>query len=169
MGYARLNVGRARNGLGLFATKQYRRNQVIVRIAGRIFPANVVTKAGGTFANNCFRFGPETYLDPGIRAGAYLNHSCEPNAAIRKTNNRLFLFASRAIRPRQEIAIDYSTLLGDDDIWTMRCKCGCGACRKTIRGFGSLPATLRKRYADRGMVPRFILDTLLPHGSTTSR
>ena len=63
-------------------------------------------------------------------AGAYLNHSCEPNAGIRKTNQQLFLFAAKPIAAEKEIVIDYSTILGDDDIWTMRCNCGRSACRR---------------------------------------
>lgn len=133
--------------------------QTIVRITGRVVRHELLWKRGGTFADNCFRFGPETYLDPEDGFGAFLNHSCAPNAAIRKTNNRLFLFATRAIAPKREIVIDYSTILGNDDIWTMRCNCGRAACRKRVRNFGSLPAALRARYIRDGMVPRYILDT----------
>lgn len=119
-----------------------------------------MTKIGGRFADNCFRFGPETYLDPGDGAGAYLNHSCEPNAYISKSNNRLFLIALTSIRRNDEIAIDYSTILGDDDIWTMRCHCGRRSCRGTIKRFGTLRAVLREWYIDHGAVPKYILATL---------
>jgi hypothetical protein len=89
-----------------------------------------------------------------------LNHSCEPTAAIRKENNQLFLFAARPIRRGDEIAFDYSTTLGDDDIWTMRCNCGHRSCRARIKRFGSLPAALKENYVDRGMVPKYIIETL---------
>lgn len=85
-----------------------------------------------------------------------MNHSCEPNAGIRKINNQLFLFAATAIPTRKEIVIDYSTILADDDIWTMRCNCGHGTCRKKIRRFGSLPAELKQRYLRDGLVPKYI-------------
>ena len=160
MGAPSVDVRRARNGDGLFAAKPFRPHQRIIRIAGKIRSARIVTRAGGPFADNCFRFGPETYLDPGSEAGANLNHSCEPNAYVRKSNNRLFLVALEAVRRNEEIVIDYSTILGDDDIWTMRCNCGSCACRRTIRRFGSLPAWLKERYVAAGAVPRYILDTL---------
>jgi len=160
MRHAALEVRRARNGVGLFATRPYRKDQRIIRIVGRLVAADVVTRRGGAFADNCFRFGPETYLDPGAAAGAYLNQSCEPNACVRKSNNRLFLVAFGRIRRSDEIVIDYSTILGDDDIWTMRCTCGSGRCRKVIRRFGSLPAALKVRYAESGAVPKYVLDTL---------
>jgi hypothetical protein len=140
----------------LFAAHAYRPNQTIIKIAGRVVDAAILWDRGGTFADNCFRFGPETYLDPGDAFGRYLNHSCEPNAGIRKINNQLFLFAARAIGAGREIVIDYSTILADDDIWTMRCNCGRRSCRKRIRRFGSLPQELKRRYLRDGLVPKYI-------------
>ncbi|MEP6492457.1 MAG: SET domain-containing protein-lysine N-methyltransferase [bacterium] len=153
-------VRRAKNGVGLFAARSYRPKQTIIKIVGRIVDAGVLWDTGGTFSDNCFRFGPETYLDPGDELGRYLNHSCEPNAGIRKSKNQLYLFAVDAIGPGREIVIDYSTILGDDDIWTMRCECGRRTCRKKIRRFGSLGPALKERYVERGLVPKYIIKTL---------
>jgi hypothetical protein len=162
----RIVVASARNGVGLRAAAPFRPNQTIIKIAGRIVGAGVLWDKGGTFADNCFRFGPETYLDPGDEAGRFLNHSCEPNAGIRKRNNQLFLFAARSIASGEEIAIDYSTILGDDDIWTMRCNCGRTSCRRKIRRFGSLPVELKRQYLRQGLVPRYIVNTLARSVST---
>jgi len=155
-----LIVAPVRNGLGLRAAVGFRPNRTIIKIVGRVVDAGILWDRGGTFADNCFRFGPETYLDPGNEAGRYLNHSCEPNAGIRKNRNQLFLFAARAISRGDEIAIDYSTILGDDDIWTMTCQCGGRSCRGTIRRFGTLPLDLKRDYVRRGLVPKYILATL---------
>jgi hypothetical protein len=154
-------VGPVRNGRGLLAATTFRPNQTIIKIAGRIVDAEILWERGGTFADNCFRFGPETYLDPGDAPGRFLNHSCDPNAGVRKTNHQLFLFAAQAIRAGEEIVIDYSTILGDDDIWTMRCDCGRTVCRRRIKRFGSLPTDLRHRYLRRGLVPGYIIRTLV--------
>jgi hypothetical protein len=156
----RISIAGTRNGLGLLATRSFRTNETIIKIVGRVVDADILWKRGGTFADNCIRFGPETYLDPGDGPPRYLNHSCEPTAAIRKENNQLFLFAARPIRRGDEIAFDYSTTLGDDDIWTMRCNCGHRSCRARIKRFGSLPAALKENYVDRGMVPKYIIETL---------
>lgn len=150
----------ARNGLGVFAARAYRPGETIIRITGRIVDADVLWERGGTFADNCIRFGPETYLDPGDSRGRYVNHSCDPNAGIRKHNNQLFLFAATTLRPRMEITFDYSTTIGDDDIWTMRCNCGRSICRKRVRRFGSLPVEVQDRYRRRGLVPGYIIKTL---------
>ena len=110
--------------------------------------------------NNCFRYGPDTYLDPGTGPGRYLNHSCEPNAGIRKVGRRLELFAAKRIAPGEEVVIDYSTTIGDDDIWRMRCHCGSRRCRKWVGRFGLLPSRLKTSYLRRGLVPSQVLATL---------
>lgn len=153
-------VTRARIGRGLLAGRAYRPRQRIMTLEGRVVNYRELWKRGGRFAANCIRFGPETYLDPSDTPGRYLNHACEPNAAIRKIGSRLVLFAITSIRVGVEILIDYSTTIGDDDIWTMRCRCGSRACRRTIRRFGSLPESLQRRYLRDGLVPGYIVRTL---------
>ena len=73
-----------------------------------------------------------------------------------------FLFAAKRIAKDAEIVIDYSTTIGDDDIWTMRCNCGRKSCRNTIRHFGSLPSELQRKYLRVGLVPEYIVRTLEP-------
>jgi hypothetical protein len=155
-----VDVKAGRIGKGLFARRRFRRNETILKIAGRVVHHSILWKTGGLFADNCYRFGPETYLDPGDHVSRYANHSCEPNAGVRKDNNQLFLFAATAIAPGDEITFDYSTILGDDDIWTMRCKCGSTSCRGRVKRFGSLPGVVKERYIENGLVPKFILNTL---------
>lgn len=149
-----------RIGQGLFAASPYRKNQTITKISGRRVSAAEVWEAGGTFADNCFRFGPETFLDPLDGPGRFLNHSCAPNTAVVKRNHQLFLIAAEPIAKGTEILIDYSTILGADDIWTMHCKCGARRCRRKIRNIATLPDVVRDGYIARRMVPGFILDTL---------
>src|SRR5215211_518461 len=148
-------VGPARNGVGLFAAKPFRANETIIKLVGRVVHYGILWERRGSFAANCIRFGPETYLDPGDEAGRFLNHSCEPNAGIRKNNNQLFLFAATRIEKGQEIVIDYSTTIGDDDVWTMRCDCGRRACRRKIKRFGTLPVAFKTRYLSEGLVPKY--------------
>ncbi|HEX3867472.1 MAG TPA: SET domain-containing protein-lysine N-methyltransferase [Gemmatimonadaceae bacterium] len=157
----RVAVRRSTIGRGLFAVRSFHAREPIMRIGGRIVDADVLWKVGGRFAANCLRFGPETYLDPGSGAGRYVNHSCDPNAGIAKFRNRLILLAARRIRPGEEITLDYSTTIGDDDIWTMRCRCGGPSCRRTIANFGSLPPARQRRYMTAGLVPAFIVRTLV--------
>lgn len=153
-------IRKARNGRGLFGTKRIAPGELIATIRGRRVSAEEVWHVGGALSDNAFRYGPETYLDPGHGPGRWLNHSCEPNAAVGKKGHRLFLFASSTIRAGEEIVIDYSTILGGDDIWTMKCACGAGACRGRVRNLARIPGRLREEYITRRMVPAFIIRTL---------
>ena len=160
-GESRVTVRPTRIGRGLFAAVSVQPGETIVMVEGRVVDYRVLwRREGSTFSANCLRFGPSTYLDPGKGVGRYVNHSCHPNAGIRKVGNRLVLFAAKRIAREAEITIDYSTTIGDDDVWTMRCKCGHRVCRRTIRNFGSLPGGVKRRYVRQGLVPGFILRTL---------
>ena len=159
-GAGRVVVRPARNGDGLFAAKAFRANDIIMKVTGRRVHHTVVWNTGGDFASNCYRYGPDTYLDPGDTPSRYVNHACEPNAAVTKVRHELFLFAATAISAGTEIVMDYSTILGDDEVWTMRCNCGRATCRGRIRRFGSLPAALKRRYLESGLVPKLIIRTL---------
>ena len=67
-------VGKSRIGSGLFAARDLRQGQTIAKITGRRVSADEVWDRGGTFADNCFRYGPETILDPLDGPGRYLKH-----------------------------------------------------------------------------------------------
>ena len=70
-------------------------------------------------------------------------------------------FAVKGIRAGTEILIDYSTTIGDDDIWTMRYRCGSRlwnlvrqrAVRAAAHGHvvGNRIASHRRLYAFRGV------------------
>lgn len=106
--------------------------------------------------SNTYRYDDELYLSPAGRIGDLLNHSCEPNAKVVKKGARLYIVAASSIRPGEEIAIDYSTILAADDSWEMQCNCGTRHCRKLIRMFDTLPTATKKNYLSRGMVPGYI-------------
>jgi uncharacterized protein len=149
----------SREGLGIFAASNYGSGQVIAEITGNVMHWRTVIAVGGIILDNTFRFSSEYYLSPdGI--GNYLNHSCDPNAGIHKERGKLWLKSVRKIRKGEEIAFDYSTITGADDIWTMKCRCGAASCRKTVRNFGALSPDLQKRYVSLGAVPAYIIGTL---------
>jgi hypothetical protein len=148
-----------RNGRGLVALQRFARDAVILELRGRIVSASTVWSMWDREprrAANCIRFGPESYLDPGERPGAFANHSCEPATALFREGRRLLVVALRTIRPGDELTHDYSTFLGADDIWTMRCNCGERACRGRIGRFDRLPAATLARYRRLGLIPDFI-------------
>lgn len=157
-----LVVQPVRNGRGLVACRPFAPGDLVLRVLGRRLHADEVWRLWDRDprrAANCFRIGPDHYLDPHGRLGAFANHSCRPNVAVAKERGTLALRAIDAIGPGDEVLHDYSTLLGADDVWTMRCNCGERSCRGTVRSFHRLPAAASRRYLRLGAIPGFIRAT----------
>lgn len=158
---AGLTVATVRNGRGIVAVRHFRRGELVCRIGGRIVGASKLWTWWDRTpqrAANCLRFDRDRYLDPGQGIGAFLNHSCRPNTTIAPMGRFLELRALRSIPPGAEVTNDYSTLIGPDDVWTMRCNCGERGCRRRIARVDRLPSAILKHYRSCGAVPPFILD-----------
>lgn len=81
--------------------------------------------------------------------GAYLNHSCDPNAM----RSGVRVFAWRRIQTGDEITIDYRLNAFDGDSWP--CACGSQSCTGTVVGsFFALPEERQHAYLP--FVPGFI-------------
>lgn len=81
--------------------------------------------------------------------GAYLNHSCEPNAM----RSGVKVFAWRDIAAGEEIVIDYRLNAFDGDSWP--CVCGACSCTGTVVGsFFALPEETQRAYLP--FAPAFI-------------
>jgi hypothetical protein len=154
-----LTVKPVRNGRGIVATRAFGDGALICEITGRIVTPQTVWRyweSDPRRGANCFRLSPERYLDPEGEIGAFANHSCNPNAGIVKQGRKLFLRAIARIARGEEVTHDYSTLLGSDDVWSMRCNCGEANCRGVVRNVRRLPHALIAHYRQRGVLPVFI-------------
>lgn len=157
-----LEVRPVRNGRGIVALKHFAPGAMICRIRGKIVTSATVWRYWNSDPRrgaNCFRFDADHYLDPEGEIGAFANHACNPNAGIVKTATQLRLRAIRPIAAGEEVLHDYSTLLGADDVWTMKCNCGARNCRHRVRNVARLPSGVLARYRRLGMIPEFILAT----------
>ncbi len=76
-----------------------------------------------------------------VGPGAYLNHSCEPNAM----RSGVKVFAWRRMRKGEEITIDYRLNAFSGERW--RCRCGAKSCGGEIRAdFFSLGGATQRAY-----------------------
>ena len=145
-----VRVGPCDVGAGLFATRPIRAGEIILPLRGARYGRDDPIHDSERGAN-LLQTGYRTYvlLEP---PAVYANHSCDPNAGVVDSRR---LVALRDIAAGREIRFDYSTTM-DENFWTMRCRCGAPGCRGTIGDFKGLPAEVRRRYLDLGVVPRFI-------------
>ncbi len=160
-----LIVSPVRNGHGIVALKPFAPGAAICQIRGKVVTGAAVWRywdRDPRRGENCLRYDADHYLDPEGEIGAYANHSCHPNAGVIMAGRRLMLKAIRPIAAGDEVTHDYSTLLGADDIWKMKCDCGEAGCRKVVRNVSRLPADVRARYVALEIIPEFILETMRP-------
>lgn len=161
-----IEVRRVRNGRGLVSTRRFLPGDAVCTFRGSLVHASRLWswwERDARRAANCIRFDADRYLDPGEGLGAFANHSCRPNAMLVVRRASLQVRAIRVIRPGDEVTHDYSTFLGADDCWSMRCNCGERACRGTVRRFDRLPGALLRTYVGLGAIPAGVLETAVEH------
>jgi SET domain-containing protein len=120
-------VGRARTGLGLFATAPIKKGTWVIEYTGpRLTNAEADRKQnyGGRYL---FEVNSRWTIDgyPRSNIARYANHSCRPNMEAEIVRGRVKLRAIRRIKPGDELTYDY----GRDylDLFIPVCKCAtCG-------------------------------------------
>jgi SET domain-containing protein len=153
-----LIVKKARNGLGIFAKKDFKVGKKVFEIKGSRITGDVDEDIDDTTRSNAYRFDKNFYISPDGRMGDFLNHSCKPNVKITKEKGKLFVMTISDIKKAKEFVFDYSTIVASDDIWEMKCNCGEKDCRRVIRGFKSLPKKIKEFYISEKIVPKHILN-----------
>jgi SET domain-containing protein len=153
-----LTVAKSRNGLGIFALRDFVKEEVVFEVRGSLLTCNEDDVVDEQTRSNTFRYDDDLYLSPAGTVGDFLNHSCNPNAKVAKEGKKLFIRAIKTISKNKEVLIDYSTIIASDDSWTMKCNCGSTKCRGVIKKFRLLPSALREKYISNKMVPQHILE-----------
>lgn len=102
---ADVTVKRSSAGLGLFATRTFKRGERIIEYIGNRVPT------GDKGPVNLYIFNVNKKIDidgsPRWNTARYANHSCVPNAEAVNDNNRIFIEAKKRILPGEEITYDY--------------------------------------------------------------
>lgn len=152
-------------GKGVFATRDFGSGEAICRMLGERISFRELKKRyemGREKICNPLQITGATYLDL-AEPYVYVNHSCAPNAGVRKRGE---LFALKPIRKGEEITYDYSTTewtyekFGKYKDWAMECNCGSKYCRGTLGQFPTLSPKVKKEYYDAGALQDFILKKL---------
>ncbi|HWP26050.1 MAG TPA: SET domain-containing protein [Xanthobacteraceae bacterium] len=123
-------VGRASAGLGLFALKEFKKGEFIVRYTGRRVTDEESARREARGARYMFEINSRWAIDGSSRRNIarYVNHSCRPNAeAVLRRPYRIVYVARRRIKPGEEITVDY----GKDyfEAFIKKKGCRCTACR----------------------------------------
>jgi uncharacterized protein len=118
-------IGRAKTGLGLFATRLIKKRTRIFEYKGRKIPNEEAERREAKGARYMYELNKHFTLDGTNRTnvGRYANHSCRPNAESLIYRGRVFVKSVRDIKPGDEITYHYGKDYYDAYIGKARCKC----------------------------------------------
>ena len=145
-------IGRARTGLGLFATKKIKKGSKIVRYFGPMLDSR--NKKHDAIDNKyLFEITKRWTIDGSVRKNTarYINHACKPNAEsdVSKKKLRVEIRAIKTIRPGEEINYDYGTDYFKEFLKPIGCKCvACEKKRKRKRAEARTEKVRLKRKAE---------------------
>jgi uncharacterized protein len=114
-------------GQGVFAALDIAKGEVILELKGQKIEREIKNAKESKRYENWVGMGENLWLNV-FYPYRYLNHSCEPSAAIVED---LKVITMRDIQKDEEITFDYS-LTDHDKYWSMDCNCGKQTCRKII-------------------------------------
>ena len=146
-----LVIKQGTHGRGAFAAQAITEGSLILRFTGPL-----LHYADTTAETLALQIGPDLYIGASGEADDCVNHSCEPNAAVRILGTTAELYALRDIAPGEEVLFDYSTILDEDD-FVMTCLCGTPSCRGKIGDGKDLPDEVWERYRRRGILPEYVI------------
>ncbi len=117
-----LLVKRSKTGLGLFAGESIKKGACIIEYVGRAISEE---EAYTSRSRYLFEVNSKKTIDgrPKWNKAGYINHSCRPNADPVTRNGRVFIMATKNLKPGDEISYDYGEEYFNDYIKPVGCKC----------------------------------------------
>ncbi|MBA4772752.1 MAG: SET domain-containing protein [Sphingomonas sp.] len=149
------SVGESHLGKAVYAAVPFVEGAPIVKFTGRRMRADQVPSVMRGEGDRFVQVTPDHYMGPSNRIDDLINHSCDPNAGLRFTDDGVVLVAIRAIAPGEEIAWDYSTTLTQSN-WHMICQCRSPACRRVIGNFETLSPERQEWFRARNLVAPYL-------------
>lgn len=115
-------VKRSSAGLGLFATRPYRKGERIIEYFGR-----TLTNAEEYTSRSKYLFevNSRKTIDGSIRENVarYINHSCKPNCEPEIERGHIYIDAIKNIKAGEEFTYDYGEEYFNEHIRPYGCRC----------------------------------------------
>ncbi len=149
------SVGETHLGKAVFAARSFDEGAPLLEFTGRRHRAEHVPSLMRGGSDRYVQVTPDHYMGPSGRLDDLVNHSCDPNAGLRFTDDGVFLVAIRAIARGEEVTWDYSTTLAESN-WHMICQCRAANCRRVIGNFSTIDAERQQFYRARNLVAPYL-------------
>lgn len=131
------------HGKGVYAIKPIRKGARIIEYLGERIShgeadSRYETKGDDDGHTFLFIASNRTVIDAGVNGNdaRFINHHCNPNCETVIENSRVFIDATRNIKPGEELGYDYQlTWESTDDpaeLALYQCRCGARRCRGTM-------------------------------------
>ena len=117
-----LRVKRSSAGLGLFATRPFKKGERIIEYFGREISKaeEYSSKSKYLFEVNSRKTVDGTQRDNFAR---YINHSCKPNCEPNIVRGKIFIDALKNIKIGEELSYDYGEEYVNEHIKPYGCRC----------------------------------------------
>ncbi|MDR5646762.1 SET domain-containing protein [Burkholderia cenocepacia] len=135
------------HGRGVFALMALEPGERILEYRGELIAWQAAIrqhrKRGVSGHTYFFGLSDGRVIDGGQRGNSarWLNHSCDANCEAVEIDDRVFIHASAAIAPGEELFLDYQLTvedLADEEArLSYVCRCGAQGCRGTMLAVGS--------------------------------
>jgi SET domain-containing protein len=115
-------VKRSSAGLGLFATRPFKKGEVVIEYFGRTLSKDEEYTSRSKYL---FEVHSRKTIDGAARKNTarYINHSCRPNCEPDTKKGRVWISAIKAIKPGAELTYDYGDEYFDEHIRPKGCRC----------------------------------------------
>ncbi|WP_207004476.1 SET domain-containing protein [Trinickia mobilis] len=128
------------HGKGLFALQPIAAGDRLIEYKGKVTSWRRAAARQRSDVGHTFAFGLSNgRVIDGSRGGnsaRFLNHACSPNCEAIEVGDRVFIHALAAIKPGDELFIDYGLAVDGeitDDIRAQyACRCGASNCRRSM-------------------------------------
>ncbi len=126
-------VKKSSAGLGLFATSDFKKGELIIEYTGERITEAEANRRGGKYL---FELNDNWTIDGKGRENIarYLNHACKPNCEpeLSEDETQIFIYARRNIKAGEELTYNYGKMYFDQYIGKDTCRCAtCAATRKS--------------------------------------
>lgn len=129
-------VGRARTGLGLFASADIPSGKLLIEYTGTRIPTREAREIDKRRANKyLFEIDNRWTIDgsPRSNLARYVNHSCDPNTEAESNRGRMMFRTVRKIAQGEEITLDYGEEHMELYFGPSGCQCDVCAAKKKPR------------------------------------
>jgi len=115
-------VKRSSTGLGLFATRPYKKGERVIEYFGRTLSH---AEEYSSRSKYLFEINSRRTIDGAARENIarYINHSCKPNCEADVTRGHVFIDAIKNIKIGEEFTYDYGDEYINEHIKPNGCRC----------------------------------------------